>query len=340
MLRNFQRILIALSGIAFLAAATSCRQKAEMTAEPARVIFETDFGNDTDDAIAIDLLHKFADEGRVELLAVNVNKRGLLPAEFADVINTFYGRGDIPVGVVEGTTHQDDAYDYCRKTLDSTDFERSITDYESLPAAHLLSRKVLASQPDNSVNVISVGFSTNLAKLLDSSADEYSPLSGKELVARKVKLLTVMAGRFDSANGEFNVTQDIQAARKVFSEWPGEIVFSPWELGDKVLYFAKNITDLEWCVHPVAVAYKNYIKMPYDRMMWDPTAVIYAIEGDKFFTVGPSGTVSVDSEGITTFNEDPAGKHRILSVTEEQAEAAMQYIKERVALPVKRYSNK
>lgn len=336
MFRSISRICITLLSLILYASVTSCTRKGAAETAPVKVIFETDYGNDTDDAIAIDLLHKYADEGRVELLAVNVNKKGLLPAEFADVINTFYGRGDIPIGVVEGTSHSEDAYDYCRKTLDSTDFARSVTDYEKLPAAHLLTRKILASQPDNSVTIISVGFSTNLAKLLDSPADGYSPLTGKELVRKKVKLLSVMAGRFDSANGEFNVTQDIPAATKVFSEWPGEIVFSPWELGNQVLYFAKNISDLEWCVHPVAVAYKNYIPMPYDRMMWDPTAVIYGVEGDRFFSLGPCGTVSVDGDGITAFKEDPSGNRRILSVTDEQAEAAMQYLKERVALPVKK----
>ena len=42
--------------------------------------------------------------------------------------------------------------------------------------------------------IAQVGFSTNLARLLDTGADEYSTLSGIELVKRKVKLLSLMAG--------------------------------------------------------------------------------------------------------------------------------------------------
>src|SRR4030095_12947665 len=50
-------------------------------------------------------------------------------------------------------------------------------------------RKALASQPDRSVTIITVGFLTNLADLLRSSPDEYSKLKGKELVNKKVKQL-------------------------------------------------------------------------------------------------------------------------------------------------------
>ena len=312
----------------------SCKQQTvpETIVEPIKVIFETDLGNDTDDAIAIDLLHKYADDGVIELLAMNVNKKGLLPAEYADVANTFYGRGDIPIGVLEGTSHAEDAEDYCSRTLDSADFARSVKDYTKLPAAQNLTRKILSEQPDGSVTIISVGFSTNLARLLDTPADEYSPLTGKELVAQKVKLLSVMAGRFDGSNAEFNIINDIPAAAKVFDEWPGEIVVSPWELGVQVEYHGVNMDDLEWCVHPVAVAYKTFLPMPYDRPMWDPTAVMYGVEGDKFFTAGPRGKVSVDPEGVTTFAESAEGRHRILSVTGEQAKAAMKYIQDRVAI--------
>jgi hypothetical protein len=56
------------------------------------------------------------------------------------------------------------------------------------PAA--LYREVLAGQPDHSVTIISVGFSTNLARLLDSGSDSYSPLDGRALVAKKVRLLS------------------------------------------------------------------------------------------------------------------------------------------------------
>ena len=327
--------------ILVITAALSCDKTADQTPAPApvKVIFESDLGNDTDDVIAMHLLHTYVETGKAELLAVNVNKKGLLPAEFADVVNTFYGRGDIPIGVIDGTSHEEDAADdYCRRTLDSVKFERSIKDYSKLPAAYKLSRKLLAAQPDTSVTFISVGFSTNLAALLDSPADEYSPLGGRDLVASKVKLLSVMACNFAQPWSEFNVAQDIASARKVFEEWPTDIVFSPWELGDQVRFKGANIDFFEWYLryptvekysNPVAIAYRKYLPMPYDRQMWDPTATIYGVEGEgELFTVSPRGTVSISESGISTFNEDPAGRHRVLSVTKEQAEATLAHLNE------------
>ena len=85
-------------------------------------------------------------------------------------------------------------------------------------SATALLRKTLAAQPDHSVVIAQVGFSTNLARLLDSPADEYSPLTGRELVERKVKLLSLMAGAFQPIEGnrrylEYNVVKDIASAR-------------------------------------------------------------------------------------------------------------------------------
>ena len=41
---------------------------------PISIIFETDLGNDVDDALALDLLYKYLDAGKIRLLAVNLNK--------------------------------------------------------------------------------------------------------------------------------------------------------------------------------------------------------------------------------------------------------------------------
>ena len=335
MSRPYHLLCAAASGALLLAvAACSGNQTPAPSSEPVKVIFETDLGNDTDDAIAIDLLHTYVETGKAEILAMNMSKKGLLPAEFADVCNTFYGRGDIPLGVIAGTSHDEDApNDYCRRALDSVKFERTIKDYTKLPAAYKLSRKILASQPDSSVTFISVGFSTNLAALLDSPADEFSPLTGRELVRQKVRFLSIMAGDFTGLHGpECNVVHDIPACKKVFEEWPTDIVVSPWELGSRVKFGADHIGSLEWYLrypapekysHPVAVAYRRYAKMPYDRPMWDPTSTIFGVEGAlDFFTLGERGMVTIDDEGYSSFKADPNGRHRILSLEDKDAESA------------------
>ena len=69
--------------------------------EPVKLIFDTDMGNDIDDAMALAMIHSLVSRGECELLAVTVTKDHPQAAAFVDLINTFYGRPDIPIGVVK-----------------------------------------------------------------------------------------------------------------------------------------------------------------------------------------------------------------------------------------------
>src|SRR5690606_32590092 len=88
-----------------------------------------------------------------------------------------------------------------------------------------LYRKILATQTDNSVTIVTVGFTSNLADLLASEPDQYSHLSGLELIDKKVKKWVAMAGAFPEGK-EFNVFKDAKASWQVFQEWPSPILFS------------------------------------------------------------------------------------------------------------------
>jgi inosine-uridine nucleoside N-ribohydrolase len=178
----------------------------------------------------------------------------------------------------------------------------------------VLLRRLLASEKDASVVVVQVGFSTNLARLLDDPADV-------ELVRRKVKLLSVMAGNFAQAKPEFNVEKDTASARKLFDRWPGEIVVSGFEIGEAMRFPAAAIEkEFAWAAdHPVAEAYRTYMKMPYDRQTWDLTAALYAVRPDSgYFGLSPRGRIAADDKGLTHFQADPAGRHRYLVLTEGQ----------------------
>jgi len=183
-----------------------------------------------------------------------------------------------------------------------------------------LYRRTLAAQPDCSVTVLSLGFATELAKLLDSPADDISPLTGRELVARKVKTLSIMAGSYgEKQRAEFNVVNDIPAMRKLFAEWDTPIVQNPFELGKQVMYPGAAIeNDFGWAkLHPVVEGYKNYHKMPYDRASWDLLSVVYLLH-PEYFTESEPGTVAVDDKGFTNFSPGPDGRHRWLTATPEQ----------------------
>jgi inosine-uridine nucleoside N-ribohydrolase len=202
--------------------------------EPVRVIFDTDMGNDIDDALALAVLHALESRGEAKLLAVTLTKDNRFAAPYVDLVNTFYGRGHIPVGVVRnGKTPEDAAMIRVpcdRKRPDGTLlYPRRIVDGAEAPEAVALLRRVLAEQPDQSVVFVQVGFSTNLARLLEAD---------RGLVTRKARLLSIMAGQFPAGNPEYNVKTDIPAAKKVFGEWPSPV--SP----------AVSRSDRRFCIRP------------------------------------------------------------------------------------------
>ena len=66
---------------------------------PVPLIFDTDIGNDVDDALALGVVHALQSRGECELLAVTITKDHPQCAAFVDAVNTFYGRGGIPIGM-------------------------------------------------------------------------------------------------------------------------------------------------------------------------------------------------------------------------------------------------
>ena len=293
---------------------------ASVMCAPVRVIFDTDMGNDVDDALALAMIHALESKGEAKLLAVTITKDNRWTAPYVDLVNTFYGRGSIPVGVVRnnGKTPADARMIQVpaerRKPDGSFVYPRRLTDSRDAPGAVGLLRGVLAAEKDHAVTIVQVGFSTNLAKMLDATVD-------RDLVARKVRLLVVMAGDFPEVKPEYNVKNDLQAAAKVFAEWPTPIVASGYEVGLSILYPASSIEhDFSYVPdHPIADAYRAYKTMPYDRPTWDPTAALYAIRPDAgYFSLSAKGTISVDTEGRTHFAENRRGKHRYLKVNDAQ----------------------
>lgn len=62
-----------------------------------RVIYETDMGNDIDDAIALDVICKYMDEEKIDLLGVSTHKAGDNICPFVDVMLTWYGYPRVPI---------------------------------------------------------------------------------------------------------------------------------------------------------------------------------------------------------------------------------------------------
>jgi len=293
--------------------------------EPVRIVFDTDMGNDVDDAIALATLHAFETRGAARILAVTITKDNRWAAPYVDLLNTYYGRPGIPLGMVRnGVTPEDGNYTAVvsgkQRPGGALLYPRKVTPESAVPDAQTVLRQTLEAQPDSSGVVVQTGFSTNLARLLDSPADAISPLSGSDLVKRKVRLLVVMAARFSDSQLEYNIEKDIPAAQKLFAGWPTPIVVSPFELGAQTTYPAARVDrDFRYVPdHPLADAYRAYQKMPYDEPLWDPTAALYAVRPDAgYFNLSPEGRVTVSDKGVTTFSAG-GGQTRILSANAEQ----------------------
>jgi purine nucleosidase len=298
--------------------------------EPVRLIFDTDICGDCDDVLALGMIHSLQSRGHCRLLAVTISVDHQQAAPFVDAVNTFYGRGDIPIGVVgKGGVVEKSAFLSLADEKDAAGHFRYAHDLlsgRSAPGATAVLRKTLAAQPDRSVVIAQVGFSTNLARLLDSPPDEHSPLPGLELVRQKVKLLSLMAGAFTTIEGnshylEYNVIRDVKSAQALADRWPTAVVYSGFEIGIALPYPATSIERDYGYVphHPLAEAYIRRNPPPHNRPTWDLTSVLYGILADRgYFDLSTGGRVTVEADGFTRFEEAANGKHAYLILKPDQ----------------------
>ena len=282
------------------------------------IILDTDIGSSTDDLFSMMMLYHYQDQNRSRLLGVVVDREGEEYAACADVMKTYYGHIDIPIGLVrDGIKNPKVWIDYkSLPTLTDSNgklmFQRSESDYSSLPDGWQLYRQLLAAQPDHSVSIVSIGFLTCLAQLLESAPDSYSSLNGVELVRRKVKCMYLMGGMFGDAVEpiEFNFAQGVDFAQTFFLLWPADvdIIMMPSEVGDGIEYLPEQvIADIGWTdVHPIKQVYMNY-NCNTGQKMWDPLTAMNAVEGNSLFTLSTRGNVTVSDTGETFFTPSPTG---------------------------------
>lgn len=325
-------------------AASSRGAPVEHERRPIPFIFDTDIGNDVDDALALGVIHALVSRGECRLLAVTITKEDIAAAQFTDAVNTFYGRGKIPIGIVRGGARSEPSkFTGVANVKDDGKlrFPHDITEPSDVEDAVALLRRTLAAAEDRTVVIAQVGFSTNLARLLSSPPDQASPLAGVELVRQKVRLLSIMAGAFkptDPPTPEYNVKCDVKAAQKLAADWPTPVVFSGFEIGLAVPYPAESILqDFNYVAHhPLSEAYVLYLPPPHNRPCWDLTSVLYAVRpNDNYFDVSPPGHVHVADDGVTTFEPQPGGPHRYLVLNPDQKIRVREALRELASEPPK-----
>lgn len=316
------------------------------TSDTKNVIIDTDLGNCTDDALAMQIIFKYQADKKCNILGVmqdwKVDKAKLL----ADCFLHYYKADNIPLGLVEGEEPFDKMIPYYQ-LVDSTYADgspwlpRTDTPINNRLAAWKLYRQLLSRAKDHSVYIICIGAFTNLGLLLQSHPDEYSPLTGTELVARKVKQLDVTGGCFTKVklkfedkylDTEYNIAMDVPLAKYVLEQWPTSLHLLPLEEGMK---FASNhdevLDDYKW--NPTSPMYRIY--SCYDergvgdvgQYWWDAITVMHTIEPDKFFNCSKQGFLKISDKGITTFEQNDKGNTHIITVDSLNNNSVYQFLR-------------
>ena len=306
---------------------------------PVKVIFDTDMYTDFDDAGALACLHALADAGECEILATVSNTRDCMSVAMCEIINAYYGRSGIPVG--------------CSKEIGQSGAEPShvrfyspvVAKYakwvkhrnsEEAPDANGIYRRMLASSPDKSVVICSVGFTTNMRRLLETKPDAVSSLDGKALVAKKVKHWVAMACRYPEGK-EYNSMIDAESSRIAFENWPTPIIFTDFEYG-KDCFSGRALIEAGLKDSPIAdvyaerlpsreqirrepAKYLRWCEAMAGHASWDQTAVLIAVRGAApLFNVSRGTYRMVGADGTNEWAPDEEGG-RHLRVTERAPKA-------------------
>lgn len=254
--------------------------------KPVAIIFDTDIAPDYDDVGAMALLHCFADNGEAKILATISSNAFETTAPTLSVLNTYFNRPGVPIGITKSKLPDKDCSQRWAQAIVAK-YPHALKSNDEAADATKLYRKILSSRPDKSVTIVSVGFFTNLAALLNSGPDQYSKLDGSSLVKKKVKQLVSMAARIDKdgkTGYEFNVMVDPKASQKVFADWPTPMTISGFEIGEKILTGIPLIHNDAIENSPVKDAFEIALKKDNNtlgRNSWDQTAVLVAVRGLK-----------------------------------------------------------
>lgn len=279
--------------------------------EKVKIIIDTDLGADCDDVGALGVAFALEKRGRCQILAVGHCNLGEEGPQCIEILKNYY-HCDFPIGVNDfqevkhNNTHKFDTLliEKYRGYIKNTSYENVVSLY----------RRVLAEQEDQSVVLISIGTLTNLAALARSSKDEISPLSGKELIAKKVKKCVHMMGIIADGSGvtefnhnqpfpEYNIECDIPSAREFLlqHEKPSYML----DFYDGVEVWTAGALFSHHVVSPITLSYEAYAKGA--SRSWDLLTVYYAITGELYDTIGP-GTWTIDEKGFSYFAKKAGGR--------------------------------
>lgn len=271
------------------------------------IILGTDWFTDCDDAVALRLLCRAHMRGEIDLSAVVINACMPDSVPSLDGFITLEGCPLPLIGIDHSATVFKGSSTYQRRLSEYASVYRSNEDAEDGVRVY---RRALARAKER-VDICEIGFLQVTCALTESEGDDISPLSGIELIRRKVGRLYIMGGRWDVDGGiEYNFASSpiaAAAAHKVLSQFPRPISLLGFEVGYGVITGrhlpADDHLKLAMCDHG----------SPDGRHSWDPMLVALALarNGDEAGYGYVEGVASADGDsGANHFTPGNFGQHR------------------------------
>ena len=125
-----------------------------------------------------------------------------------------------------------------------------------------------------------------------------------------------MAGRFPSGY-EFNMDKDIAASRYVFDNWETPVLFSGFEIGEKIKCGLPLIRDEHIRNSPVKDVFRISIPQAAEdsagRKSWDETAVLVAVNGPEPFYKVEEGKIVLADDGKVSWNPGNGLHHYLVA---------------------------
>lgn len=297
-----------------------------------RIILDTDFGGDADDLGALTMLNNFIDKGECNLLGVMCWSTEKYAVSAIDAVNRYYNHPDIPIGVRKGQTNVTD-WNYSKSIADR--FAHQLN-FENVPDAVILYRRILSESPDKSVVIVTIGPLKNIENLLNSQGDSLSTYSGKELIEKKVKEFVIMGGKYPEGNWEWNFEGGMTGVTKyVLSNISVPITFSGYEIGEAIktgeifnktdpntplyvgfMHFSENAPWIK----------ENFKGKILANSTYDQTAVLYAVrKGIGLYWDKVSGEICVpDEKGGNKWIKNNKSSHSYLVLKMDKEKIAKQ----------------
>jgi hypothetical protein len=281
------------------ASAATSRSATSSTTVP-RIIIDTDLSLYWDDATAIGIANVMQQRGKVRILGIVSDVKNPMAVAALDAIDTAYGHGTIPLGAVADSVANTAPQGYSDALADR--LPHSVLSSANVPDAVSLYRRLLGSQPDHSVTIVSLGGYSNLAGLLASKPGQGSSLDGRALVAAKVKQLVIEDGLFPNGGPAFtNFKIDAASARAVIggAGWPTPIAWVDGFTGIATKVGGSLCTTTP-SNNPMRIVYETLFGCgPPKDGDWDGPTMLYAISAAQgiFSELGRGGAAVLDAQG-------------------------------------------